>query len=865
MPTSQQQQQQSQPQGMFGRTISVPTSSSLAYQVSSGTAASALSGGTFLSGGGGAGVVVGDSSNNPAVTPEQQPHNGMDHSDFYAWQHMTRTLAHYERTEQIGEGTYGQVYRGVCRDTGRPVALKKMRIQHGSAMGMPLQFIREIKILKRLQHPNLLQMIEVVTSKGVEYLDEDDNEKAYGKSSSGDNNVEGKEDRYADVREGYKGNLYLVLEYVSHDLTGLMDVAYEFTLVQSKCIMRQLLEAIAYMHQQKYVHRDIKSSNILLDSHFRLKLADFGLARCIEPPILDQMHDRASSLQLTNKVITLWYRPPEILVGATSYGGAVDVWSCGCILAELILGKPLFAGKTEVDQLKLITDLLGTPAPDAWEYLSTLKRMRSGEMSIDIQKPRPSKLRDKYESKERMSGVTISLLEKLLEWDPRKRLTASNALQQRFFWTNPVAPADPADLGQIQVGPDGHFHEFQTKKKRKEAKVVAEKAKSDALTKGATENEAKDEFDRVYKGLMKKAAAEGVSGPTAQQPKKIEAKRAPAKTEDVVSAEKDKNGHRERRHSRSREDDKDPKDGEDKKSRRRDGRDTERHHPSRHHRDEEERKKKKHRNDDHGDGRKRRRDKEGSKERKRKSTSKRHRSESKDKGGDARRPDRADDDERRARDKRTDRSLSRERGSKSAVDVRGHRAKEPLSTDSRSAQGEDRKKGRDDRVDREYVESAGSRHDRSGRSRDYNAKGSRHRDRDRGADREREPDDRGGGGRGFGDRSWRAGEGGSRGGSYDGRGGHTDDKRNRDRNRADDRFRRDDDWHSYGGGRGGGSGSGGPPEYGYYGRPRDGGGGAPHGRGDGGVPPHRDVTGGERGAPQFHDRSRRKNDRGPRR
>ena len=160
-----------------------------------------------------------------------------------AWQHMTRTVAHYERLEQIGEGTYGQVYRARCRDSGLIVAMKKMRIHHGGYWGMPLQLIREIKILKRLRHPNLLRMIEVVTSKGVEHLDGND-------PPAKNHQVK---DKVADARESFKGNLFLVLEYVDHDLTGLLDVAYQFTPVQIKCIFKQLLEALAFMHQNKYV------------------------------------------------------------------------------------------------------------------------------------------------------------------------------------------------------------------------------------------------------------------------------------------------------------------------------------------------------------------------------------------------------------------------------------------------------------------------------------------------------------------------------------------------------------------------------------------------------------------------------------
>ena len=130
-------------------------------------------------------------------------------------------------------------------------------------------------------------MIEVVSSKGVELLDAHDEHREDKKAKTADKTT----DKITDAREAYKGNLFLVLEYVSHDLTGLMDVAFQFSAVQIKSILKQLMEGLAYMHQEKYVHRDIKSSNILIDSRFRVKLADFGLARCIEPPILDKLHE----------------------------------------------------------------------------------------------------------------------------------------------------------------------------------------------------------------------------------------------------------------------------------------------------------------------------------------------------------------------------------------------------------------------------------------------------------------------------------------------------------------------------------------------------------------------------------------------
>jgi hypothetical protein len=268
------------------------------------------------------------------------------------WSDMTRTIYHYERIEQIGEGTYGQVYRARCKDTNEIVALKKIRVHHGIHWGIPPTVIREIKILKRLVHPNLVRMDEVVSSKGVEYLDTDDYHKGSDRnrssknnnstsnkqqqrssSSSNKNNKGGQGDdndddgkssstnkntqiqitdtSIEDAREAYKGNLFLVLEYVPHDLTGLWDIAYKFNEIEIKCIFKQLLDALAYMHSEKYIHRDIKSSNILIDRNFRLKLADFGLARSIEPPLLDKLHEYVSKkknfLFSRNSLFYLYY------------------------------------------------------------------------------------------------------------------------------------------------------------------------------------------------------------------------------------------------------------------------------------------------------------------------------------------------------------------------------------------------------------------------------------------------------------------------------------------------------------------------------------------------------------------------------
>lgn len=159
-----------------------------------------------------------------------------------------------------------------------------------------------------------------------------------------------------------------------------------------------------------------------------------------------------------------------------------------------------------MEQLQLIFEMLGTPTPETWEGFQDLKMLRTGEVTVG--KKRRPKLRDKYQHK--MSASALNLIEKLLELDPNKRLTANRALNSRYFLSDPRAPDRPEELGSLQIE-GGHFHEFQTKKKRKEAKGIAEKTKQNALEMGKSDKEAQEEFDAVYRGIMERVAKEGLS------------------------------------------------------------------------------------------------------------------------------------------------------------------------------------------------------------------------------------------------------------------------------------------------------------------------------------------------------------------
>ena len=286
----------------------------------------------------------------------------------------------------------------------------------------PITAIREIKILKILNHKNVVRLKEIVISKGSDY------------------------------NQG-KGSIYMVMEFLEHDLTGLTDAGQKFTVPQIKCYMKQLLEGLAYCHAQKVLHRDIKGSNLLISNDGQLKLADFGLAR---PFDTDQQRP------YTNRVITLWYRPPELLLGATMYGPAIDMWSAGCIFAELLLRKPILPGKNEFEQIDLIFKLLGTPDEAAWPKCSKLQYY---DMILSQNGHR--KYQSRFDEKfGQLDPLAKDLLRKLLMMDPDKRITADDALDHEYFWSDP-APATPDQLPKYPPS-----HEFTAKKRRQQSQAA---------------------------------------------------------------------------------------------------------------------------------------------------------------------------------------------------------------------------------------------------------------------------------------------------------------------------------------------------------------------------------------------------------
>ncbi|CAL9207552.1 unnamed protein product [Musa hybrid cultivar] len=301
------------------------------------------------------------------------------------------TFEKIDKARFIGQGTYSNVYKAKDILTGKIVALKKVRFDTMEPESVKFM-AREINILRHLDHPNVVKLEGLVTSR-------------------------------------MSCSLYLVFEYMEHDLAGLAaGSTIEFTQPQVKCYMHQLLSGLEHCHNNCVLHRDIKGSNLLLDNKGLLKIADFGLATFFDPNCKHPM---------TSRVVTLWYRPPELLLGATDYSVGVDLWSAGCILAELLAKKPIMPGRTEVEQLHKIFKLCGSPSEEYWK--------KSKLPHATIFKPQQPYKRCLRETFKDFSPSSLALIETLLAIEPTDRQTATAALNSEFFNTAPFA-CDPSSL-----------------------------------------------------------------------------------------------------------------------------------------------------------------------------------------------------------------------------------------------------------------------------------------------------------------------------------------------------------------------------------------------------------------------------------
>ncbi|KAK9469525.1 kinase-like domain-containing protein [Lipomyces arxii] len=320
-------------------------------------------------------------------------------------------MAVYERKAQVGEGTYGKVYKALNTVSNQMVALKKIRME-AERDGFPITALREIKLLQSVRHENVVSLLEMMVE---------------------------------------KSSVYMVFEYVDHDLVGILThPTFSLEHKHVKDLFRQLLDGLAYLHKRGVLHRDIKGSNILISSSGQLKIADFGLARFY--------NKHKSTIDYTNRVITLWYRPPELLLGATAYGAAVDIWGAGCLMIELYGGRAVFQGQDEIQQLEAIYDVMGTPTKEMWPDFEKLPW-------YELVKPaeeKPSQFVKKFDR--HLPPCGLDLAAQLLSLDPSKRPSAAVALQHDYFTKEDPAPVRPTGLADLV----GEWHEFESKRRRRE-------------------------------------------------------------------------------------------------------------------------------------------------------------------------------------------------------------------------------------------------------------------------------------------------------------------------------------------------------------------------------------------------------------
>ncbi|NXI42008.1 CDK9 kinase, partial [Galbula dea] len=290
-----------------------------------------------------------------------------------------------------------EVFKAKHRETGKKVALKKVLMENKNG-AFPITALREIRILQLLRHENVVNLIEVCRTKA----------------------------------SPYNRSIYLVLDFCDYDLAGLLSNTHvKFRLSEIKKVIQMLLNGLYFIHRNKILHRDLKSANVLITRDGVLKLADFGLARAFSP--INNSHRN----RYTSQVVTLWYRPPELLLGERNYGPAIDLWSAGCIMAEMWTRTPIMQGNTEQHQLSLISQLCGSITPQVWPNVVKYKLYQK----LDLPKDQKRKVKDCLKVYIR-NPHALDLIDKLLVLDPTQRIDSDDALNHDFFWSDPM----PSDL-----------------------------------------------------------------------------------------------------------------------------------------------------------------------------------------------------------------------------------------------------------------------------------------------------------------------------------------------------------------------------------------------------------------------------------
>ncbi|XP_070601604.1 cyclin-dependent kinase 18 [Erythrolamprus reginae] len=282
----------------------------------------------------------------------------------------------YVKLEKLGEGTYATVFKGRSKLTKNLVALKEIRLEHEE--GAPCTAIREVSLLKNLKHANIVTLHDIIHT---------------------------------------KCSLTLVFEYLDSDLKQYLDNCGNLmSMYNVKIFMFQLLRGLSYCHQHKILHRDLKPQNLLINGKGELKLADFGLARAKSVP----------TKTYSNEVVTLWYRPPDVLLGSTEYSTPIDMWGVGCIHYEMVTGRPMFPGSTVKEELNLIFRMLGTPTEESWPGITSNEEFKAYQFT-------QYRAQSLINHVPRLDTEGIDLLTSLLLYEAKQRISAESALRHPYF------------------------------------------------------------------------------------------------------------------------------------------------------------------------------------------------------------------------------------------------------------------------------------------------------------------------------------------------------------------------------------------------------------------------------------------------
>ncbi|KAK2842003.1 hypothetical protein Q5P01_012203 [Channa striata] len=285
----------------------------------------------------------------------------------------------YRDLKQVGTGAYGTVCSAVDYRTGVKVAIKKLYRPFQSELFAKRAY-RELRLLKHMKHENVIGLLDVFT---------------------------------ADLSMDRFQDFYLVMPFMGTDLGKLMKLQ-KLSEEKIQYLVYQMLRGLKYIHSAGIIHRDLKPGNLAINQDCELKILDFGLAR------------QADS-EMTGYVVTRWYRAPEVILSWMHYTQTVDIWSVGCIMAEMLQGKPLFKGNDHLDQLTEIMKITGTPTQ---EFISKLDSEDARSYIRSLPKVEKKDLQKVFST---TSPQAVSVLERMLLLDPQSRVTAAEALTLPYF------------------------------------------------------------------------------------------------------------------------------------------------------------------------------------------------------------------------------------------------------------------------------------------------------------------------------------------------------------------------------------------------------------------------------------------------